>query len=120
MEPSPIIPSNRSTGFGSRVPAKKISCGVGTFGGFRFSRMNVAQKENAPASRGVRKLFERAEGLGTLRIDLDVVALGVPLVDDIVDLLDVALGVELHLAEHRIPGAGLDRLHHLLRVGRAG
>src|SRR5450631_2857534 len=57
---------------------------------------------------------------GTLGIDLGVVAVGIPLVDDIVDLLDVALGVEGKLAQHRIPLAGLDRAHDLLRVGGAG
>src|SRR5207302_7729136 len=55
-----------------------------------------------------------------LRIDLGVVALGVPFVDDVVDLLDVALGIELHLADHRVPGAALDRIHDLLRIGGAG
>src|SRR6267378_815519 len=59
------------------------------------------------------------EASGALGIDLGVVALGVPPVDDVVDRLDVALGVKAHLAEHGVPLAGLDGLHHLLRIGRA-
>src|SRR3954466_430767 len=52
--------------------------------------------------------------------DFGVVALGVPFVDDVVDRLDVALGVECHLAQDRVPFAGLDHVHDLLEVGGAG
>jgi len=56
-------------------------------------------KRNAPGEPG--RLMSRSEF--TRRYDpfgliSGVVALGVPFVDDIVDLFDVALGVELHLA----------------------
>src|SRR5437870_1277595 len=79
----------------------------------------IKAKQNAPVSPG---RFSR-KGVGTLRAlraELDIIALGVPLVDDVVDRLDVALGVELQLADHGVPGAGLDGFHHLLRVGAAG
>ena len=76
-------------------------------------------KKNAPANRGVGT-SKRERGLRSLRIDLGVVALGVPLVDDVVDHLDVALGVEGELAQHGVPFAGLDGLHDLLRVGGLG
>ena len=59
--------------------------------------MPRSQNENAPANRGAACLDRIGSALRPLRIDLGVVALGVPLVDDIVDLLDVALGVELDI-----------------------
>src|SRR3979409_1950966 len=76
--------------------------------------------KNAPANRGVGCRNRIYEALRPLRIDLGVVALGVPFVDNIVDLLDVALGIELHLANHRIPRAAFDRIHDFLRIGCAG
>src|ERR1700739_1475144 len=87
--------------------------------------------QNAPADRGVEdggriyrirpRPYDRAYDplLRSLGIDLGVAALGVPFVDDIVDLFDVALGIELHLADHRIPRTGLDRIHDFLRIGGA-
>src|SRR5262249_5974250 len=74
----------------------------------------------APERTGAPGLRYREGGSGALRIELGVVALVVPLVDDIVDLLDVAFAVIFQLAEHGVPRAGLDRLHHLLRIGCAG
>src|SRR6266699_4153005 len=57
---------------------------------------------------------------GTFGVDLGVAALVVPLVDYIVELLEVALGIKLQCADHGLPGSGLDRFHDLLRVGGLG
>src|SRR5262245_57806178 len=84
-----------------------------------FVTMTVRQRKT-PRQTGAFCLTRRGRGLQTLRIDLGVVALGVPLVDDVVDRLDVALGVEAELAEHGVPFAGLDGFHYLLRVGGLG
>src|ERR1700682_6493805 len=71
-------------------------------------RAGPSEQKNAPANRGVERCESLGEVLRPLRIDLGVVALGVPFVDDIVDRLDVAFGVKTHLAEHGVPFAGLD------------
>jgi len=49
-----------------------------------------------------------------------IAALGIPFVDDIIDLLDVALAVELQLADYGVPRSGLDRIHDRLRVSALG
>src|ERR1700751_2000530 len=53
---------------------------------------------------------------GTLLAHLGIAALVIPLVDDKIELLDVALAVVSDLADHGVPGAGLDGVHHLLRI----
>src|SRR6185503_16191385 len=73
------------------------------------------EKRPGEPGRLTGSLVDVATRSRTLRVDLGVVALGVPLVDDVVDDLDVALGVERELAEHGIPFAGLDGFHDLLR-----
>src|SRR5437764_15209379 len=74
-------------------------------------------KQKRPGKTGAFKSRKALQVLRTPGIDLAVIALGVPLVHDIVELLDVAFGIELHLAAHGIAGAGLERVHYFLRFG---
>src|SRR6266700_2645226 len=76
-------------------------------------------KRKRPGEPG-RLMAHAMARLRALRVELDVVAFVIPFVDDIVDLLEVALGVDFELAQHRIPCAGLDRAHDLLRIHAAG
>src|SRR6266851_5567056 len=121
-----------------RNPGITNSCGPGTFvrklmwalprceRGLLPGRDDAHFSSATPSTKTPRRTgafdaeTEFVKALRALRIDLGVVALGVPFIDDIVDLLDVALGVELHLADHRIPLTGLDRIHDFLRIGGAG
>src|SRR6266536_2551186 len=84
-----------------RAPLTRLAC-VRSFGTL------------SPPGAGRGKGSRRRAG------ELGVAAVLVPLVDDVVDDFDVALGVVGDLAEHRIPGAGLERRRDLLGVGRAG
>src|SRR5215813_9553820 len=77
---NPAQPSNPGTPSGSIFAEENFWAGQELFRGF------VMQRKNAPANRGVW-VFLRVENLRTLRVDLGVVALGVPLVDDVVDHL---------------------------------
>src|ERR1700737_2201363 len=86
----------------------------------RMSPGSFADPKKTPPRTGAFDLAIKFKTSRSLWIDLGVVALGVPFIDDIVDLLDVALGIELHLADHSIPRAGLDRIHDFLRIGGAG
>src|SRR4051812_15068182 len=127
------VPS-RSGIFSGCVEGPFCGSAVGTSGGCRVGPFNLASKATwcrdaktkrpgeagAFLSCGEGVSLTNPSGLRTLGVDLDVVTLGVPLVDDVVDHLDVALGVERELADHGIPLAALDGLHHLLRIGGAG
>src|SRR5450755_117417 len=98
-----------------REPAEAVKTKTPRRGGASGALVSNSGCQEPFISRTLGVLISR-----TLGVDLRVTALGVPFVDDIVELLDVALGIELQCADHGIPGAGLDGVHHLLRIGGLG
>src|SRR5437764_8270820 len=82
----------------------RCRAGAVTNAGVWYDPGSAERHEECRTASGTRILSLRS----LAGIDFGVVALGVPFVDHVVDLLDVALGIELQLADHGIPGAGLD------------
>src|SRR5256885_13523570 len=106
MEPSPKFFKTFGE-FWFHSTGKKNFRRVGTFAGFRFSRMNAATHQNRkrPGEPGRSLVAEAVRGLETLGIVFALVAFGFPFLEALVEFFDLLLAGDFILSGSGSQGA---------------